>query len=62
MPRLRGGSPHSKKQGQYWVRRHLDDQRFASSSSSDDGWIGWGCFSFLVVAVGLAMLVGGAFS
>ncbi len=34
--RMRGGSPKNMRQGQYWVRRHLDDQRRASRSAAAD--------------------------
>ncbi len=36
MVRMRGGSPKNMGQGQYWVRRHLDDQRRASRSAAAD--------------------------
>lgn len=36
MVRMRGGSPKNMRQGQYWVRRHLDDQRRASRSATAD--------------------------
>lgn len=32
MVRLKGGSPKSMRQGQYWVRRHLDDQKRHASA------------------------------
>ena len=36
MVRMRGGSPKNMRQGQYWVRRHLDDQRRASRAAATD--------------------------
>jgi hypothetical protein len=53
MARLKGGSPHNKNQGQYWVRRHLDAQRGGRVSGGGPGGPFWLLFVIVIVIASL---------